>query len=137
MSCFEKIDEINAVCFFPSNFTRARRFYEDVFGFQPKRIQPTLENPNFIEYYFRGTTVGIWERSAVAAIMGEENLLSEDAHNFLTSVKLKTPADVDEVCEEFEKRGVVFLAKPKAYRFGSYAMYVQDCDKNIWEFFAA
>ena len=54
MSYKDKIDNIEAVCLFPKDFEASRRFYEDVFGFRPKRIQndgvdPTVENPNFID----------------------------------------------------------------------------------------
>ena len=71
MSAVEKLDNIEAICFFPKDFDGSRRFFEDKWGFQPKRIQPTVENPNFIEYSFRGATIAIWARDAVAEIMGE------------------------------------------------------------------
>ena len=79
MSYKDKIDNIEAVCLFPKDFEASRRFYEDVFGFRPKRIQndgvdPTVENPNFIEYKFQGATFALWSRDAVADIMGEDHL---------------------------------------------------------------
>lgn len=45
MSAVEKLDNIEAICFFPKDFDGSRRFFEDKWGFQPKRIQPTVETP--------------------------------------------------------------------------------------------
>ena len=142
MSYKDKIDNIEAICLFPRDFEASRRFYEDVFGFQPKRIQkdgvdPTVENPNFIEYQFHGATFALWARDAVADIMGEENLNAPvAAHNFMTAVRLKRVDEVDELYEEFKKRGVQCLSKPTTYHFGSRAAYYQDLEGNIWEFYA-
>ena len=44
--------------------------------------------------------------------------------------------DVDELYEEFTKRGVKCISKPHTYNFGSRAAYFLDHEENIWEFFA-
>lgn len=118
MSAVEKLDNIEAICFFPKDFDGSRRFFEDKWGFQPKRIQPTVENPNFIEYSFRGATIAIWARDAVAEIMGEQNLMDE-AHNFMTAIKVPRVEDVDEIYEDFTSKGVVCISKPETFGFGS------------------
>ncbi len=131
-----------SVCLFPKDFKRMRRFYEDVFGFKPKRVQnegteAELENPNFIEYDFAGATFGLWDREATAEIMGDENLLPpSDRHNFFTAIRLKTPEDVDLVHEGFMEKGVKCLAAPTNYHFGSRAAYYQDPEGFVWEFYA-
>lgn len=136
MSVQEKLQNIEAICYFPKDFNGSRKFFEEVFGFEPKRIQPTLENPNFVEYWFKGcSTIALWERSAVAEIMGENNLMDE-AHNFMTAIKVPKLEDVDEVYEEFTSKGVVCISKPHTYEFGSRAAYFLDYEKNIWEIFA-
>lgn len=138
----EKIDNIEAICLFPKDFAASRKFYEEVFGFQPKRIQkdgvdPTVQNPNFIEYQFHGATFALWSRDAVRDIMGENNLNEpSSAHNFMTAVRLHNLEDVDLIYEEFVKRGVKCLSKPTTYHFGSRAAYYQDIEGNIWEFYA-
>ena len=135
MSYKDKIDRIDAICLFPRDFKGSRRFLEEVFGFEPKRIQPTIENPNFIEYYFKGSTFGLWERSAVAEIMGEENL-GENAHSFLIAIRLPTCEDINEIHKEFVERGVICVCEPKTYDFGQRAAFYQDHEENIWEFYA-
>lgn len=142
MSYQKEYDRIEAVCLFPKDFEASRRFYEDVFGFKPKRIQkdgidPTVENPNFIEYEFQSATFALWARDAVAPIMGEENLGEPVlAHNFMIAVRLKSLDDVDEIYEAFSARGVKCLSKPTTYHFGSRAAYYQDIEGNVWEFYA-
>ena len=139
----KKFDNIEAVCLFPKDFEASRRFYEDVFGFKPMRIQkdgvdPTVENPNFIEYQFHNSaTFALWARDAVKDIMGENNLLEPVfAHNFMTAVRLKKLDDVDEIYEGLVNKGVKCLSKPTTYHFGSRAFYCQDNEGNIWEFYA-
>lgn len=136
-------DNIEAVCLFPKDFEASRRFYEDVFGFKPKRIQkdgvdPTVENPNFIEYQFgNSATFALWARDAVDEIMGAENLLPPQlAHNFMTAIRLKNINDVDEIYEGLVSKGVNCLSKPHTYHFGSRAFYCTDNEGNIWEFYA-
>ena len=142
MSYQDKIDNIEAICLFPKDFEASRRFYEDVFGFQPKRIQkdgvdPTVENPNFIEYQFHGATFALWARDAVADIMGEENLKAPVmAHNFMIAVRVKNVDDVDLVHKGFMERGVKCLSVPTTHHFGSRAAYYQDIEGNIWEIYA-
>lgn len=139
MNYQEKIDNIDAVCFFPKDFEGARRFFEEVWGFLPKRIQPPVAETgfttNFIEYKFYGATIAIWDRKEVIGIMGEEAIGGE-GHNYMTAVKLPRPEDVDRVYEDFTKRGVICISKPTTYNFGSHAAYFLDHEKNIWEFFA-
>ena len=135
MSAVEKLDNIEAICFFPKDFDGSRKFFEEKWGFRPKRIQPTVENPNFIEYSFRGATIAIWARDAVAEIMGEENLMDE-AHNFMAAIKVPRVEDVDEIYEDFTAKGVVCISKPETFGFGSRAAYFLDYERNIWEIFA-
>lgn len=139
MNYQDKIDNIDAVCFFPKDFEGARRFFEDVWGFKPKRIQPPVQETgfttNFIEYIFRGATIAIWDRKEVIDIMGEEAIGGE-GHNYMTAVKLPRVEDVDELYEEFVGRGVTCISKPTTHSFGSRAAYFLDYEKNIWEFFA-
>ena len=142
MSYKDKIDNIEAVCLFPKDFEASRRFYEGVFGFRPTRIQndgvdPTVENPNFIEYKFQGATFALWSRDAVADIMGEDHLKQPVMpHNFMTAVRLKSVEDVDVIHQGFMERGVKCLREPNTYHFGSRAAYYQDIEGNIWEFYA-
>ena len=87
------------------------------------------------QYYFKGSTFGLWERSAVAEIMGEENL-GENAHSFLIAIRLPTCEDINEIHKEFVERGVICVCEPKTYDFGQRAAFYQDHEENIWEFYA-
>lgn len=141
MSSKRNYDRIEAVCLFPKDFEKMRRFYEDVFGFQPKRIQkdgidPTVENPNFIEYEFHSATFALWARDAVAPIMGEENLGEPvQPHNFMIALRVKDYHDVDVIHEGFMERGVKCLSVPTSHHFGSRAAYYQDPEGTIWEIY--
>lgn len=139
MNYQDKIDNIDAVCFFPRDFEGSRRFFEEVWGLKPKRIQPPVAETgfttNFIEYTLRGATIAIWDRKEVSDIMGADAIGGE-GHNYMTAVKLPRMEDVDELYEEFTKRGVKCISKPHTYKFGSRAAYFLDHEENIWEFFA-
>ncbi len=139
MNYKEKLNNINAVCFFTKDFEGSRKFFEDIWGFKAKRVQPPVEETgfttNFIEYNFKGATIAIWDEKEVKEICGEE-AIGGDSHNYMTAVKLKNPEDVDELHEEFSKRGVVCISEPTTYNFGSRAAYYLDHEKNVWEFFA-
>lgn len=138
MNYQDKIDNIDAVCFFPKDFEGARRFFEEVWEFTPKRIQPPVEETgyttNFVEYVFRGATVAIWDRKEVTEIMGEAAI--GEGHSYMTAVKLPSVQDVDAVYEEFMGKGVRCISKPHTYNFGSRAAYFLDFEGNVWEFFA-
>ena len=133
----DKIDNIDAVCFFPKDFEKAKKFFEEVWEFKPKRIQPPVKETgfvtNFIEYQFKGATVAIWDRKEAGEIMGD--IFGED-HNYMTAVELKDMKDVDELYEKFTERGVRFVCKPTTFSFGSRAAYCLDIEGNIWEFYA-
>ena len=141
MSYKDKIDNIEAICLFPKNFEESRKYYETVFGFEPKRIQnegvdPTVENPNFIEYEFAGASFALWAKDATAEIMGDDNLKEHVVPaNFMIAIKVDTPEDVDLVHKGLTENGVKCLSEPTNYHFGSRAAYYQDIEHNVWEIY--
>ena len=135
----EKINNIDTMCFFPHDFEGTRRFFEDVWGFKVKNIRYSTENAgseiHYIEYRFKDASIGLWNRKEIAGIVGEKTIEGVGC-NFMTAVKLQRMEDIDEIYEEFTKRGVICICKPETFGFGSRAAYFLDHEKNIWEFYA-
>jgi len=138
MSYKDKLDNINGICFFPRDFERAREFFEGIWGFKPRRVQPpspeTGGKVNYVDYSFRGAVIVLWDREEVSRILGAD--VVGEAHNYMTAVRLNRVDDIDEVYEEFTAKGVTCISKPETFSFGSRAAYFLDCEKNIWELFA-
>ncbi|GEM_PF-622520 len=139
MSYKDKLDNINGICFFPRDFEASRKFFEEVWGFKPRRVQPpsaeTGDAVSYVDYAFRGTVIALWDRKEAGPILGEQ-AISGEGHNYMTAVKLNKVEDIDAVYEEFTAKGVVCISKPETFSFGSRAAYFLDNEKNIWEFFA-
>lgn len=137
-----KINSVDAICLFPEDFEASRKFYEEVFGFKPKRLQNnntelTFNNPNFVTYQFNGTCLSLWKRSDVEEILGEHNVGSErKKRNYMIAIKLDNTKLVDDLHNALLNKGAKCICKPQKYHFGAYAMYYADNEGNIWEFYS-
>lgn len=139
MDPLEKINCIDAVCFFPKDFEATRKFFEEVWGLEPKRIQPpsqeTENKVNFITYSLYSASVALWDQKEVKNIMGDE-IIGGEGHNYMVAVKLSSAEEVDKLCEHLLNHGATCIKLPNTYNFGAHATYFFDNEKNIWEFFA-
>lgn len=135
MSKLDKLTKINDICLFVKDFKGSLDFYTTKFGFKIKRLQPTPETANYVEFDFQGTSVTMWEKSGVIECV-DTKYLDGDGHHFMIAIKVPTFQDVDDISEELIGNGVNCIQKPVTYKFGSRAAYFQDFEKNIWEVFA-
>lgn len=135
MSALDKIKRINDICLYVEHFNESRKFFEEKFGFKVKRLQPDEQNANYCEFSFADTTVSMWERGAVRDLLGGE-YIDGGGHPFMIAIRLESLSDVDDVYDEFSKRGVKCIKPPVTYDFGARSAYFLDYENNIWEMFA-
>lgn len=135
MECLKKLTKINDICLFVKDFKQSMQYYTEKFGFKVKRLQPDVENANYVEFDFHGTSLTMWEQNGVLSVLDNKHL-GGDGHHFMIAIKVPAISDVDEIYEELTVRGVECISKPTTYPFGSRAAYFYDYEKNIWEVFA-
>lgn len=134
MSCLEKLTNLNDICLFVKDFDASLKYYTEIFGFRVKRLQPSPENANYVEFDFSGTSVTMWNIEGVKTAI-DEKYLGGEGHRFMLAVKVPCAEDVDEIYEELTARGAECIAPPVTFEFGSRAAYFLDHERNIWEVF--
>ena len=135
MNALEHLTKLNDVCLYVQDFDACLKFYVERFGFRVKRLQPTPETANYVEFDFHGTAVTMWQIDGVRALL-EKEVLGTLGHHFMMAVRVDTPELVDEIHEELTQRGVICARQPESYPFGARSAYYLDYEKNIWEVFA-
>lgn len=130
------LNKINDICLYVDNFQESVKFYQEVFGFSLKRLQPKEENANYAEFNFKGTSLTLWEKSSVIKDTELKNYLKErKAPNFMIAIRVEKVKDVDEVYASIISRGAQSISSPRNYKFGTRACYISDNEGNIWEIF--
>ena len=135
MSALDHLAKLNDICLYVHDFDACLKFYVERFGFRVKRLQPTPEEANYVEFDFHGTAVTMWQIDGVRALL-EEEVLGPLGHHFMIAVRVDTPELVDEIHAELMRRGVVCARQPESYPFGARSAYYLDYENNIWEVFA-
>ena len=135
MSALEHLTKLNDICLYVQDFDACLKFYVECFGFRIKRLQPTPETANYVEFDFHGTAITMWQIDGVRALLQDE-ILGSLGHHFMIAVRVDTPELVDEIHDELTRRGVSCARKPESYPFGARSAYYLDYEENIWEVFA-
>lgn len=131
------LNKINDICLYVDNFQESVKFYQEVFGFKLKRLQPSKEKANYAEFEFQGTSLTLWEKNSVIRDTELKNYLGERGiPSFMIAIRVDELTDVDEMYASVVSRGARSISSPKDYEFGSRACYILDNEGNIWEIFS-
>lgn len=96
----------------------AKNFYVELFGM-------TLEwEPDPKNVYL---TSGGQDNLALHEVLDLDKTAARQGLDHIGFV-LRSPADVDELYEQAQARGVTIVAKPKQHRDGAYSFYLKDPD---------
>ncbi|MBX7450323.1 VOC family protein [Mycolicibacterium sp. 3033] len=108
------------------DLTRARRFYEDGLGWQPR------DAPEGVVFYqLPGIALALFGRADLA----------EDSHHpvdgrfsgITIAINQRTEADVDAALEQAVAAGATLLKPAERVFWGGYSGYFADPDGHVWE----
>lgn len=118
------LNKINDICLYVDEFQATVKFYQEVFGFKLKRLQPgpALKESNYAEFDFDGTSITLWEKSSVQRDTVLVDYLGErNSFNFMIAIRVEEIDDVDEMFAFVTEKGAKSISRPKNYDFGSRA----------------
>ena len=117
---------IGAITLFMEDLEAAKAFYERVFG-----LSTVYEDDNSAVFRFGDTLVNLLRAVEAPSLVAPATVAAQDAGNrfqFTLGVE-----DVDAMCEELGRRGVVLLNGPMDRPWGIRTASFRDPGGNIWE----
>jgi catechol 2,3-dioxygenase-like lactoylglutathione lyase family enzyme len=107
-----------------------RRFYEEKFGWKTEAA-----NKDIVFFKLNGTLFGLFPNRSMASWAGRTPTpIDTTFRNVILAYLTQTRAEVDEIFEDLERKGVRILKRPIESFFGAYGGYVEDNEGNVWEF---
>jgi len=117
---------ISAITLFMEDLEASKAFYEQVFG-----LPTVYEDDNSAVFRFGDTLVNLLRAVEAPSLVAPATVAAQDAGNrfqFTLGVE-----DVDAMCEELGRRGVVLLNGPMDRPWGIRTASFRDPGGNIWE----
>ena len=120
--------QISFVVLYVKDLDESRTFYEKTLGFPVKQT-----DEGYVEFDTRGAPLALMSLDAAAALTGATPTASTAVPRF--SLSLGEVANVDEVYEELQRAGVMFVKPPQTQPWGQRTTHFSDPDGNLWEVF--
>lgn len=121
---------ISAITLFVEDVPAARRFYQEVFG-----LPVVFEDDASTVFKFENTLINLLESSEAPELVGPARVASpESGARMQFTIEVD---DVDAMCAELARRGVVLLNGPMNRPWGIRTASFCDPGGHIWEIAAA
>ena len=111
-----------------SDLEAMKNFYKEKFGWK------TMKDENGIVFFkLNGFIFGLYPKHELAEDIGVPDN-GNGFKQFSMAINLSSEKEVDELFEEFKKKGVKIIKAPEKVFWGGYRGYVADIENNYWEF---
>jgi catechol 2,3-dioxygenase-like lactoylglutathione lyase family enzyme len=122
----ESLQSVGAITMFIEDRTRAKEFYERVFG-----VPVVNEDDVSVAFKFDNLTVNLLENRAAPGLIGPASVAGPEAGSrFQLTVWVE---DTDAVCAQLAELGVELLNGPINREWGLRTAAFTDPDDHIWE----
>ena len=103
-------------------------FYENIFGWE--KTKDSNENISFFK--LNGILFSLYPKDKLAedAGVGHEG---SGFKAFTIAYNTRSEAEVDDIINDLESKGVKIVKRPEKAFWGGYSSYVADLDDNLWE----
>ena len=117
---------IHAITLFVEDLAAAKAFYSQVFG-----LPIIFETDDSAVFRFGGTLVNLLQATSAPDLIGPALVASKEAGSrFQFTIEVE---DVDAMCAELKRRGVVLLNGPMDRPWGIRTASFRDPGGHIWE----
>lgn len=117
---------IHAITLFVEDLAAARAFYRDVFG-----LPVVFETDDSAVFRFGGTLVNLLQVTEAPGLIGPAAVAPKEAGcRFQFTIEVE---DVDAMCAELKRRGVILLNGPMDRPWGIRTASFRDPGGHIWE----
>jgi catechol 2,3-dioxygenase-like lactoylglutathione lyase family enzyme len=117
---------IHAITLFVEDLAAARAFYREVFG-----LAVIFETDDSAVFRFGGTLVNLLQATSAPGLIAPAAVAPKEAGcRFQFTIEVE---DVDAMCAELERRGVVLLNGPMDRPWGIRTASFRDPGGHIWE----
>lgn len=117
---------IHAITLFVEDLAAARAFYSQVFG-----LPVVFETDDSAVFRFGGTLVNLLQATSAPELIGPAPVAPKEAGSrFQFTIEVE---DVDAMCAELKRRGVVLLNGPMDRPWGIRTASFRDPGGHIWE----
>jgi len=122
--------EIDYIALFVSDVTRSLIFYRDVLGFSFEKPA----KPDGAEGYSGKLKIGIYDRSWLSKLFGEQFEQSVSGNPFLLSMTVDNLEQVyQQLCNQQATMQINIIAPPAVMPWGQKILFLKDPDDNILE----
>jgi len=122
--------EIDYIALFVSDVTRSLIFYRDVLGFSFEKPA----KPDGAEGYSGKLKIGIYDRSWLSKLFGEQGEQSVSGNPFLLSMTVDNLERVyQQLCDQQANMQINIIAPPALMPWGQKILFLKDPDENILE----
>lgn len=122
--------EIDYIALFVSDVTRSLIFYRDVLGFSFEKPA----KPDGAEGYSGKLKIGIYDRSWLSKLFGEQFEQSVSGNPFLLSITVDNLEQVyQQLCNQQATMQINIIAPPSVMPWGQKILFLKDPDNNILE----
>lgn len=122
--------EIDYIALFVSDVTRSLIFYRDVLGFSFEKPA----KPDGAEGYSGKLKIGIYDRSWLSKLFGEQGEQSVSGNPFLLSMTVDNLEQVyQQLCNQQATMQINIIAPPTVMPWGQKILFLKDPDDNILE----
>ena len=122
--------EIDYIALFVSDVTRSLIFYRDVLGFSFEKPA----KPDGAEGYSGKLKIGIYDRSWLSKLFGEQFEQSVSGNPFLLSMTVDNLEQVyQQLCNQQATMQINIIAPPSVMPWGQKILFLKDPDNNILE----
>lgn len=122
--------EIDYIALFVSDVTRSLIFYRDVLGFSFEKPA----KPDGAEGYSGKLKIGIYDRSWLSKLFGEQGEQSVSGNPFLLSMTVDNLEQVyQQLCNQQANMQINIIAPPTVMPWGQKILFLKDPDDNILE----
>ena len=117
---------IHAITLFVEDVAAARTFYREAFG-----LPVIFETNDSVVFRFGGTLVNLLQAASAPELIGPAAVAPKEAGSrFQFTIEVE---DVDAMCAELKRRGVVLLNGPMDRPWGVRTASFRDPGGHIWE----
>jgi len=111
-----------------NDFETANDFYQNTFGW--KKMASSNENISFFQ--LNGILLSLYPREKLAEDAGV-SAAGSGFKGFTLAYIARSKAEVDDVIQGLEAKGVEIVKRPEEVFWGGYSGYIADMDGNLWE----